>query len=263
MSVFTFCGTDPLLKYIRNVYGAHPLMMPDSQIEPLTLITVVDKTHRYMGTIADSIMSPPWHPPILSHIDLPDLEFQDSQTVSLKTALGILAPFLTMTLGISVAFDLQALATTRVSLSLGGTRKEYTSPMALYGALHGQRLHQPLPTDKAWRLYAVDGVLTARRVTITNKSSREVDIGKVLTDQLPGALSSDALLGGRSSITLKGTDALFAFTCLALDIHPGSGELSTLTPSSRRALAFVGECPDGEEFRHAAVGEDNEFIAFD
>lgn len=259
MSVFTVCKKDPLLDFIRDTYDAHPMRMPDKRIKPMTLLTAVDKRHRYLGSIAESVMSSDWDAPQVHEVDLPNLDRRDSGGIRLDVAIRLLGPFLEETLGQSVSLDIKGIAATEVSISLRDAQRQYISPIDLHKALKGEQLLHPLPQDDRWKLYVVDSVLISRDLVITRKSSRGVNVGAAIGNQLAGVVSADALLVGDSSIEIRRTDVPFAFTCFAVDVD----EDPILTPDSGKYFSFTGAGSGSEAVTHAIVGETNEFIEFE
>ena len=262
MSITTICRKDPLLELIREIYAAHPMGIPDRQIKPLTMITALERRHRYLGEMAEAVSVEEWIPPAVHSAELADVDGQSSGNVSLGAAIDLLGPFLGLMLDEEVNLELSGIADSVVSVSLGGTYREYVSPLEVFGTLHGKALRTPLPTATAWRLFVVDSVLNGSRVAIRRASSEKVDVGLRIRGQLEGVAAAESMLASASAITISGNGVPFAFTCLELQIDSESGRLKGLRPTSRREMGFVERGSRSEDV-HAILGDADEFIVFD
>ncbi|HEU0296580.1 MAG TPA: hypothetical protein VFR47_27840, partial [Anaerolineales bacterium] len=76
------CQEDPIITFIRDMFDANPLRIPDKRISPLSLIAGVGKKVRYLGSVKNYF-------PDLSIIKqtMPDLEV--NKTNEAKGAIGI------------------------------------------------------------------------------------------------------------------------------------------------------------------------------
>ena len=263
MSITRICRKDPLLKFIRDVYAAHPMRVPDRQIKPLTMITAVDQRHRYLGELAEAVLVEEWAAPKLDTSELADIDSRSSGNVSLGVAMDLLSPFLELMLGGGVSMELSGISNSMVSVSLGGACRDYVSPLGVLRALDGKALRTPLRTDAGWRLFVVDSVLSGRRVAIRRASSEQADIGLMIRDQLEGVAAAESTFASASAITISGNDVPFAFTCLELEIDSESGRLAALKPADRERFGLVESGPGGDEVPHAILGDADDFIAFD
>jgi hypothetical protein len=274
MSFFSFCRSDPLLDFIRATYGAVPLKVPDGRFKPLTLIAVQDRKARYLGTLEELATSPTWIAPKASSAELADVSTKLSQEVSWDVAVGLLAPFLSTMLEtdltpIDASLKAAAKESEGVRIAIGRARRTQLNPLGLARSIGSKTHRLPSNIDRdlarvgGAALYIVDGVLSARELTMELGGTNASDAAAALEVKLAAKVKADRLLRSTSKLVISGTNRTpFAFTCLRIDVDQQRyvSQLALEEANLKVGATSVAKVPSMD---HADLGAAHELIALD
>ena len=262
MSFYSICKSDPVLDFIRDTYDATPLKIPDTRINPLTLLTNEKRRVRYLGHIKD-VAGKAWKELRPVSQKLPDISEVESRKLSWSIAIDLLNPFLAQSL-IPTLTDtmtsLKAFRSTSVCVSINGVRRHFISPIRVAKLLESDPID--LRTiNSSGPFYLVDSILVARKITLNMNCPSAVEVATKLENALSGKFSTDAILRSQSCVSIAGNKFVpFAFTCFQLQIDE-SGLASRIEfPSSGGPQ--IGVAPMGVDLppTHVMFGEPNEFV---
>ncbi len=246
------CANDPLLSLVHDLFGAHPVRVPDARIRPLSVVVHRHGRSFFRGSLLPLLTdsSPLSVQPSVSQVI--DISGRRSRQVRLDLGLNILRGFLR-------GFGLP---TTELTTSIqGATTVAFSFPTAmriaydlnaLGWALAGRAIDPANPAaailfeQKPYELLLIDAVLTSRHLTITLSGAKgqrlNVDVGALR--QILDGVGGQASLNGESDveITLASPhDLTFAFSCVRLFFN-ADGYITSMPPDlSRRVLSSSSE----------------------
>lgn len=274
MPFFSFCRSDPLLDFIRATYGAIPLKVPDERFKPLTLIAVQDRKARYLGTLEELVTNPGWVAPKASTAELADVSTKLSQEVGWDVAAGLLAPFLSTMLEtdltpIDASLKAAAKECEGVRIAIGRARRAQLNPLGLARSI-GPKTHR-LPSNidhdlaraGGASLYIVDGVLSARELTMELGGTNASKAAATLEAKLAAKVKADRLLRSTSKLVISGTSRTpFAFTCLRIEVdqHRYVSQLALEEANLKLGATSIAKMPLVD---HVELGAAHELIALD
>jgi hypothetical protein len=271
MAFVRWCKSDPLLDFIRETYNAIPLKLPDARVTPLTVFEMEDGRSSFLGSL--TLLAPSgWKPPRVDSTDVPTIVSSQSSQLKVGAALDVLGPFVAAMsglAGIDIAPTFKA-STRRgegIRVSLGRARRMFVSPIACARQFETFQFRFPatlkLARNDGSRVLLVDGVLSARELTLGLEGESAHELAVAIKSDLAGKVSNDAAVVTKSKLTITASKHLpFAFTCLELGIGRNrtiSG-LKLLAEPPRAGAAAVSTAAAIE---HTMVGARNESFAFD
>jgi hypothetical protein len=240
---------DPIVKTLREVFGANILRVPESRVQPLSVIATRDGQQSYEGTLGQLI---PDYPKLdVDSSAMADISGKKTRNVDAGLGLQILSGFLSG-LGIpggEVAAHLSTAQT--VSFSFGNVDRLYVNPIPIANALGGKILNVAAPAaakyfaDKPWNLLVVDSIIVSNAFTMhvdkTKDGSTKLDITAIQT--AVGAVKADVTVSSASSldVTFAGLQQLtFAFTCQRVFVSK-DGRVTSVDPNNELLNAAIAD----------------------
>lgn len=268
------CDSDPILDFLRDMYSAVPLKVPDPRVEPLALFSIHEDRARYLGGFYDLVGSTSWNPPAVDVSSLGELAVQNSRAVSWRVAIDVLAPYLTQLLeltgsGTELKSSIAPKSDQDVSITLGSTERRFVHPIAFAASIDSLTVQLPKTLDSQIGqsdekpLLLVDSVITAKEVTFSVQDCRGQAALVELESNLTGRVAGESLLRSNTRLRITGKNrSTFAFTCVQLKVNldgivSGIRIPDELPKAAATAVASIHPIP------RFVLGERNEFFAFD
>ena len=273
MPFWSLCESDPLVKLIRETYGATPLKIPDGRFAPLTLLATPNRRVMYIGGLAE-LAPPTWSKPRLDTIDMPSVTATQSRDLSWGVAIDLVGPFVAQLLGIAQVEVEASIKRSQhkgqtVRLSIGRAKRTFVQLIALARSIETIPLKLPSSLDDELgraglkSLYLVDSVLTAAEITLGVEGSSAAETAAKLSADIAGKASADAVIRATSTLTITGTKRHpFAFTSVPVTVD-SSGVISSLGVADQLRIAGATGVGAFGSPAYEALGERNELVAFD
>src|ERR1700730_14617260 len=256
---------DPLLKFIRDTYGAVPVSLPDNRWNPFAIFTVDRDRVRYLGNVAE--LAGAGEPPRVEEVRLPHLTYEKSSEMRWGAAVGLAEPFLAATTG--VGLDLEASATmerhreTRARVSLGPTSRRFCSALGIASWLERQDMGLPETLGGLGALYIVDSALYAKELSFSVDGESATKFTLDLEASIVGKVKPDLVLRSNSAVQITGVRAAaFGITCLEVTVDE-QGRLRGIRLATREPRAAATDVALMQAVPHVALGEGNELMQFD
>jgi hypothetical protein len=238
---------DPIVKTLRDVFGANILRIPESRVQPLSVIAARDGEQSFRGTLTELL---PDYPQLtIETSTMAELSGKQTRHVDAGLGLQILSGFLSG-LGIpggAVAAQLSSART--VSFSFGNVERHYINPIAIANALDGKLVDVKSAGaamffgDKPWELLVVDSIIVSNSFTMhvdkTHDDSAKLDIPAI--QKAVGDVKADVAVTSTSDldVTFTGPQPLtFAFTCQRLFLSK-DGRVTSVDPNNEMLNAAI------------------------
>jgi hypothetical protein len=265
-------GDDPLLDVLRQVYGAHPIRVPDSQVKVLTVLAAIGKGPvRFRGALEPLVEGlPPFEVP--SHLvaisEVADIAGTRSSSVNVKVGFKLLEGF-AAALGLANALPtLQASfsGATKMWFSFKRVTRSFVDINVLARLLGGRKV----VINPATRIFfdtqapadflLVDSVLRSNSFTVgveqDGSSEVKIDIGAI--ERIVGEVSTEVKVerSSNTSVAFTGpTPLTFAFSCKLVDLAPDGAIVSFDENRQSRFLSAQSDASTGKPIDRSYVAD--------
>lgn len=215
---------DPIIKLVRETFGANPLNIPETRVQPLSVLTTKEKKIAFRGDIKNLLDDQASLDVILQKSKVADVGYKESAKINRKLGLGIVSGFLKgfglPTLNISSQFD----KVKNISLSFNNIERVYFDEIALGTDMRGKKIwmEHPVMRDIArneLRFLVISEILTSNNFTISayDKKDRVVALDVSNIKDIVGQLDTKVAVTSETEhqISFNGEERLtFAFGCI-------------------------------------------------
>jgi hypothetical protein len=245
VGVFGLCNGDPLVKTLRDVFGANIVRVPEERIRPVSALAVHDGKCVFRGDLSALLEGavPPELSPLPAHTStMAELSGKRSRSVDLDLGLKILEGFLGAfgipSAGVTTSFK----GAKEVSFSFGNVQRLWIDNNLLGRALTGHKVSAQNPAaaiyfgDDPWKLVAVDSVIASSNFTISvdRSSSKDFQLDVPAIEKVVGEAKVGVKVSSTAStqLTFKGREHLtFAFTAVRLYLD-ADRRIASIPPES-------------------------------
>jgi hypothetical protein len=242
MSFLNLCP-DPLIKTLREVFGANIIRVPEERIQPLCVIASKENRSKFRGALAPLVSGQPEL--VFSSTDIISSQMADvsgrrSRKVSLDLGLQILDGFLQgfgiPSAGISSKFE----GASEVSFSFKNVKRYYVDNNWLGRMLSGRIIDKNNPAaeiffrDDPYSFLVIDSVITSSdfSISVEKTSNKDFKIDVPVIQTLVAQASAEVKVSTSSGYDLifQGTKNLsFAFSCVQLYLNQ-TGKITSMPP---------------------------------
>lgn len=224
---------------IAEHFGANPLKVPESRIQPLSLLEIKDNKKNYLGEFKNMIVGNFDHPIEIKDSVVSEVSNVKTKKVEIDFGFKILANFLAA-FKMDPAVVKNAIKSSRkLSFSFSDVRRRYIDVLELgkiisenevYGNQENMFIKE-IMANKKLRLGLITDVLVSNNFSISTYTENETDVD--INIPLIQGYVSDAGIDlnvkktSNSEVKFERDPALtFAFSCVEIKIDPSSGEIS-------------------------------------
>lgn len=251
---------DPLVKTLRELFGANIVRIPEERIQPLSSIVKTAGNLFYQGTLAPLITGETAElaaMPVESS-RMSDVSGKRSRDVNIELGFEILDGFL-RGFGIpSAGIRTHLKGVSKVSFSFSKVNRSYIDVNHLGQTLKGRIIDKKNPAanevfnSRRSKLLVIDSVITSSDFTISVEasSSQEYKLDIPAVEAFIASVKPELRVSSSSGLelTFQGDKNLgFAFSCYELDLD-SKGRIKGLV--NRRKLPLLGLIPLVRRARH-------------
>lgn len=223
--------------HIRAQFGANPLKVPDSRIQPMCMLEIQKNKQQYLGEFKHLVKGGFNHDVTQNEAVVADVSDTRSKAVDFNTGFGILAGFLKALKVDPAAVTASFAKSKKMAFSFSNVRRKYIDPLSLGSLLSGNDLFgdvdnfvlQPAIQDKKVKLGLITDVIISNNFSLSALSESDTAVG-VDVPLLADAISKlnvgvKVNKKAENEVQFEGPDNLtFAFSCLELTIDPNTGK---------------------------------------
>lgn len=224
---------------IRKHFGANPMKIPESRVQPLTLIEIRDEKTEFLGAF-DHLLKDEWaEVPKIKESDVSEVSGVQTKIVPLTFGFDILKNFL-KAFGIDPGVISASLKNTKtLSFSFESVKRRYVEPLTLGKSISKNGLLgdtdnifiQKIIQDNDSKLGLIIDVLVSNNFMVSSFEENEAkaEINIPLINEYLSKVKLDVEVEKRSSHMVKfrrKTYLTFAFSCVELKIDPKTGKFS-------------------------------------
>lgn len=244
MPYLALCRDDPLLNLIHDTFGASLIRVPDSRVQPLTVVAQRGRRACFRGTLAPLVAGPPLPELPLIHSQLADIAGRRSRWLKLDLGLALLSGLLGG-LGLPAAGVGTALQGVRaLAFAFPEVERTAVDINELGRTLTGRTLDSANPAAAVFlreprhRLLVIDAVLISSGVVVHLARSRDQSLNinlaglEALTSGVSGRIGLRP--GSSDQLLIEGARGVpFAFSCVRLDFD-ADGRIGGMPPDTGR-----------------------------
>ena len=242
MGILGLCP-DPIVKTLREVFGANILRVPEERVQPLSVLAVKEGRSKFRGALSPLISGEPQL--VFSTQDfissqMADVSGKRSRKVGLTLGLEILEGFLSgfgiPSAGISLKFQ----GASEVSFSFQNVRRSYVDNNWLGRILAGRIIDKNNPAaevffgDRDYALLVIDSIITSSDFSIsverTDEQGFKFDVPAIQKLLGEASVGVEVKTVSGYDLVFQGSKHLtFAFSCVKLYLDE-AGKITSMPP---------------------------------
>lgn len=224
---------------IRELFNANPLRIPESRIQPLTLLEIEDKKAKYLGAFKYLVKGGFEHQLPIEESYVAEVSDKKTKQIDFNFGVQILGNFIKAFGTDPASFTAAFSKTKKISFSFSNVKRRYFEPLQFGQILSAHEIigdpenffiKEIIKNDKI-KLALITDVLVSNNFILSSYSENDTEIDidiKTIEDYL-GGLNTDIKVEkvkeNEVKVT-KGNPLSFAFSCVELVIDPNSGRFS-------------------------------------
>ncbi len=220
--------------HIRELFGANPLRVPETRIQPLTLIEIQDRKPQHLGQFQHLVRGNFPHEITEHRSTVADVSDQRTKKIGFDLGFKILENFLKAFKMDPVQLSLSIQHSKKMAFSFSNVERRYIEPLALGKILSenniiGDPNNFMIQGDVTLAL--ITDVLVSDNFSLSTYSEQDhsVDIDVPLIEQYisNADLKIEVEKKHENEVKFSGPEALtFAFSCVEIKIDPHTGRFS-------------------------------------
>ena len=224
---------------IRKNYGANPLKVPESRIQPLTVIEVKDKRMNFLGSFKYLLQGEVPEFPAFQNSTLSDISGVKTKSINIRIGFNILGGFL-KAFGMDPSAVTSAVGNTKkLAFSFEQVNRKYIEPLALGHMLSSNALKgdpnnfmvQEILKDSDRQLALITDVIESNNFAMSTFTSSDAgaDINIPAIEGYIAEANVNVNVNKKQAneVAFTGAQPLtFAFACVEIDIDPNTGKFS-------------------------------------
>jgi len=264
---------------IRDQFGANPVKIPESRIQPMCMLEIKKNTSQFLGAFKYLIDGGFNHEVPMSINTVSDVSDSKSKSIDFEIGFDILSGFLKALKLDPVSIKTSLSKSKKMAFSFSNVRRKYIDPLFLGSLLSQNQLMAdtanfmlaPAIEDKQVKLGLITDVILSNNFILStfSESDNAVDIDIPQIDQIISGVGAGIKLHKQSENEVKfegAEDLTFAFSCLELTVDPASGRFGRgdwfRDIRDRDAVmpgdSAMGQIPEQEESLNRLLIDDNQ-----